>query len=69
MNLKKASLMAKKHTNPGYSLCLKLIPLLFSDEGLALSRGQGLVKAKPGDIRPQLNKEKIEVMKGKQTIF
>ncbi|XP_062584606.1 uncharacterized protein LOC134246296 [Saccostrea cucullata] len=63
INLKKASQMAKKHSNPGYSLCLKLIPLLFSDEELALSRGQGFNKAKPGDIRPTLSKKKIELMK------
>jgi hypothetical protein len=69
INLKRASAMAKKHNNPGYSLCLKLIPLLFSDEELALSRGQGLAKAKPGDLRPKLSKEKIAVMKGRQTII
>lgn len=31
-NLKKASSLAKMHNNPGYALCLKLIPLLFTDE-------------------------------------
>ena len=68
-SLKKASSMAKKHTNPGYALCLKIIPLLFSDEELASSRGQGLTKAKPGDLRLCLSKEKIQVMKGKRTII
>lgn len=62
-NLKKASSLAKKHNNPGYALCLKLIPLLFTDEELALSRGQGLTKAKHGDLRPCLNKERVQVMK------
>uniref|UniRef100_K1RWJ1 Uncharacterized protein n=1 Tax=Magallana gigas TaxID=29159 RepID=K1RWJ1_MAGGI len=62
-NLKKASSLAKKHSNPGYALCLKVIPLLFTDEELALSRGQGLIKAKHGDMRPCLNKEKVQVMK------
>lgn len=68
-NLKKASSLAKKHNNPGYALCLKLIPLLFTYEELALSRGQGLTKAKHGDLRPCLNKEKVQVMKGKETII
>lgn len=42
-NLKKASSLIKKHNNPGYALCLKVIPLLFTDEELALSKGQGLM--------------------------
>lgn len=69
-NLKKASSLIKKHNNPGYALCLKVILLLFTDEELALSRGQGLIKAKHGDMRPCLNKEKVQVMKGeKKTII
>lgn len=68
-NLKKASSLAKKHNNPGYALCLKVIPLLFTDEELALSRGQSLIKAKHGDLRPCLNKEKVQVMKGEETII
>eukprot|EP00105_Crassostrea_gigas_P039020 XP_019923168.1 PREDICTED: uncharacterized protein LOC109618867 [Crassostrea gigas] len=42
-NLKKTSSLIKKHNNPGYALCLKVIPLQFTDEELALSRGQGLM--------------------------
>lgn len=58
-NLKKVTSLAKKHNNPCYALCLKVIPLLFTDEELALSRGQGLIKAKHGDMRPCLNKERV----------
>lgn len=66
-NLKKASSLIKKHNNPGYALCLKVILLLFTDEELALSRGQGLIKTKHGTLRPY--KEKVQVMKGEETII
>lgn len=48
-----------------FTLTSKLAILVFSIEELAQSRGQGLRKAKKGDVRPVLNSTKIEVLKGK----
>lgn len=48
-----------------FTLTSKLATLVFSIEELAQSRGQGLRKAKKGDVRPVLNSTKIEVLKGK----
>nr|XP_034329354.1 uncharacterized protein LOC117690139 isoform X1 [Crassostrea gigas] len=46
-----------------FTLTSKLAILVFSIEELAQSRGQGLRKAKKGDVRPVLNSTKIEVLK------
>ncbi|XP_065924464.1 uncharacterized protein [Magallana gigas] len=46
-----------------FTLTSKLATLVFSIEELAQSRGQGLRKAKKGDVRPVLNSTKIEVLK------
>ncbi|XP_048758060.2 uncharacterized protein LOC125668246 [Ostrea edulis] len=61
--LKKITAMARKNINPGYTLCLKMLPLLFTEEEMARSRGQGLIKPKPGDLRPSLDKNKILAVK------
>ncbi|KAK3086833.1 hypothetical protein FSP39_024230 [Pinctada imbricata] len=61
--LKKAISLAKKSQNPGYALCRKILPLLFTIEEMARSRGQGIMKAKEGDFRPALDTEKIQTLK------
>ena len=34
-----------------------------------MSRGQGLAKAKEGDMRPSLDENKMQVLKGISTLF
>ncbi|XP_069139400.1 integrator complex subunit 3 homolog [Argopecten irradians] len=63
-DLHKAMSAARKSNRPGYTLCYKLISSVFTMEELAHSRGQGLGKAKPGDIRPALDKTKCSALKG-----
>ena len=38
---------------------------VFTEDGLANSRGQGLKKPKPGECKPALDKERVKAVKGK----
>ncbi|XP_071124583.1 uncharacterized protein [Mytilus edulis] len=53
----------RKSNKPGYALCYNLIAGVFGSQELANSRGQGLTKAKEGDIRPVLDKNKCTAIK------
>ncbi|XP_060581131.1 uncharacterized protein LOC132737800 isoform X2 [Ruditapes philippinarum] len=46
----------------GYKLASKLICLLFSEQELAVSCGQGM-RVKKGDVRPSLDSERLEVLR------
>jgi hypothetical protein len=64
-DLRKATTAASNSSKPGYTLCYHLLPCCFSTEELAHSRGQGLVDAAKGDIRPALDRERLDAIKGK----
>jgi hypothetical protein len=49
-----------------YTLTSKLAVLIFNTEELAQSRGQGIRDPKKGDIRPTLDHDKLDVLKGKR---
>ncbi|KAL3853846.1 hypothetical protein ACJMK2_017346 [Sinanodonta woodiana] len=51
-----------KSSRPAYTLTMKLMPELFTNEEISQSRGQGLL-AKKDDLRTVLDKEKISTMK------
>lgn len=46
----------------GYKLASKLVCLLFSDQELAVSCGQGM-RIKKGDVRPSLDSDRLEVLR------
>lgn len=67
--LRKATSAAQKWLKPGYTLCYKLLAEVFSLQTLAGSRGQGIGKAKEGDLWPTLDKEKISTIKNYVTVW
>ncbi|CAC5387042.1 unnamed protein product [Mytilus coruscus] len=60
---------AKKEKNPGYYVVIKLMPLLFSTEGMANSRGQGIKPQKQGDTRSPLDSKKIQTIKAYSEVY
>lgn len=62
--LRRITARAKKEKIPGYYVVIKLMPLLFTTEEMANSRGQGIKPAKQGDTRPPLDINKIQTIKG-----
>ncbi|VDI18927.1 Hypothetical predicted protein [Mytilus galloprovincialis] len=61
--LRRITARAKKEKIPGYYVVIKLMPLLFTTEEMANSRGQGIKPAKQGDTRPPLDINKIQTIK------
>ncbi|CAC5384004.1 unnamed protein product [Mytilus coruscus] len=59
----------KKEKNPGYYVVIKLMPLLFSTEGMANSRGQGIKPQKQGDTRSPLDSKKIQTIKAYSEVY
>ncbi|KAH3817869.1 hypothetical protein DPMN_119425 [Dreissena polymorpha] len=47
----------------GYKLASKVVKLLFFEQELAISCGQGL-RQKKGDVRPALDSARLEILKG-----
>ena len=55
----------KKPTKAAYILMYKLLDRVFSIEELASSRGQGIGRTSTDDVRPVLDKNKMDALKGK----
>jgi len=66
--LRTSTRLARKSSKPGYTLTMKMLPGLFSNEQMAQSKGQGIV-SKKDDLRPALDKEKITILKGNLFFF
>ena len=61
-HLRNAQQVAQKADQKGFTLACKLLPVVFSLEELAQSRGQG-IKTKDGDLRQVLDQVKMNVVK------
>lgn len=63
--LRKAIRAASDASNDraGYKLASKVVPLLFTDQELAVSCGQH-IRAKKGDCRPSLDPQLLNVLRG-----
>ncbi|XP_061191564.1 uncharacterized protein LOC133199711 [Saccostrea echinata] len=68
-SLRIATSAARTAKKPGFTLCYKLLPEIFSLEVLANSRGQGLSKTKEGDFRKPLDKELVSSLKNYVTVW
>ena len=67
--LRKATKAATEATceKAGYKLASKLVKLIFTTQELSMSCGQGM-RVKKGDLRPALDAQRIEVLKGMITL-